>query len=366
MRKLRLRAHALLGLGLLLLSPWIFFLTGYFLVTGSLELGEDRPNAHAVPMAAAFAGLLFAFALIGVLMRKFLLKPLEGLGQAARRIAEGEWDVRLSPSTVREIAEVRDGFDYMVRSLQDSQRKQAELEEERRFLIAALAHDLRTPLFALRGYLDGLEQGIARTPDQISKYVAVCKEQSAQLDRLVEDLFTFAKAEYQETERSGKSADLGDVIRNSVARLEPQARSKRISMLVRAEPDDYVIRADAHVLERAMSNLLDNAVRHTPADGRIVVQYGRENGRVVFAVRDSGPGFAAEELERVFDPLYRGEQSRSRATGGAGLGLAISRRIVRRHGGELSAGNHPSGGAVVSGWLPLDQRAAPLISIDRR
>ncbi|GIP37898.1 hypothetical protein J31TS4_11780 [Paenibacillus sp. J31TS4] len=274
---------------------------------------------------------------------------------AARKIAVGEWDVRIPQSTIREINEVRDGFERMRNGLQQSQLKQAELEEERRFIIAAVAHDLRTPLFALRGYLDGLEQGIARTPDQISKYVAVCKEKSVQLDRLVEDLFTFTKIEYQETELNKHSTDFAYLIQQSIDSLKLQAQDKHISVLVHSVPDDYVIQADSHLLERAMSNLLDNAVRHTPDDGRIHVQYRREKDRVSFTMHDSGQGFAAEELEQVFEPLYRGEKSRNRATGGAGLGLTIARRILQQHGGGLMADNHPSGGAVLTGWIPVER-----------
>ncbi|GJM67891.1 hypothetical protein HMSSN036_01070 [Paenibacillus macerans] len=113
-----------------------------------------------------------------------------------------------------------------------------------------------------------------------------------------------------------------------------------------------LISGDAHLLERAINNLLDNAVRHTPNGGEIVVQSYQEGDKVKFTVRDTGPGFSSEDLERVFEPLYRGESSRSRSTGGSGLGLTISRRIVRRHGGELTASNHPDGAALLAGWIP--------------
>jgi Osmosensitive K+ channel histidine kinase len=355
MHKLRLRTHSLLSVGLLLLLPWIFFVVAFFITSHSLHIEKDRPDSYAVPMIAAFAGLLVAFVIVGLRMRRLLLKPLEGLGLAARKIAGSDWDVQLPQSSIREISEVRHGFELMVSGLQDSQLKQAKLEEERRFIIAAVAHDLRTPLFALRGYLDGLEQGIAQTPDQISKYVAVCKQKSAQLDRLVEDLFTFTKIEYQETELSENTTEFGDIIQKSMDSLEPQAQSKSIPILVHSAPDDYVIRADSHLLERAISNLLDNAVRHTPNHGHILIQYWREKDRVSFTIHDSGQGFASEEQEQAFEPLYRGEKSRNRATGGAGLGLTISRRIIRQHGGDLAAGNHPAGGAILSGWIPAER-----------
>ncbi|MBP1153661.1 MULTISPECIES: HAMP domain-containing sensor histidine kinase [unclassified Paenibacillus] len=356
MRKLRIRTYFLLSLVLLLLLPWIFFVGAYFITTQSLHLGADRPNSYTIPMIAAFAGLLLAFFTVGVRMRRLLLKPLEKMSQAARQIAAGDWDVQLPQSTIREIAEVRDGFEVMVSGLQNSNRKQAELEEERRFVIAAVAHDLRTPLFALRGYLDGLEQGIAHTPDQITKYVAVCKEKSAQLDRLVEDLFTFTRMDYLETELSETLADFNDIVHKTIDSLEPQAKHKQISIDALYAPDGCVIRGDSHLLERAMSNLLDNAVRYTPDHGRIVIQCGREKDRMTFTIHDSGPGFTPEELQRIFEPLYRGEQSRNRATGGAGLGLTISQRIIRQHGGELAAGNHPGGGAILSGWIPAATR----------
>ncbi|RRJ65751.1 sensor histidine kinase [Paenibacillus oralis] len=313
------------------------------------------PKSNTIQMISAFAGFLLAFFIIAVEMRRFLLKPLEKMGNAARQIAAGDWDVRLPRSRITEIAEVRDGFEVMVHGLQKSYRKQAELEEERRFVISAVAHDLRTPLFALRGYLDGLEQGIAESPEKMAKYLAVCKEKSAQLDRLVEDLFTFTKMQYLETELNNKTVEFKIILQRSMDSLSPLARQKQISISNRGA-DDLLISCDAHLLERAINNLLDNAVRHTPTGGEIVVQSYQESDKVRFTIRDTGPGFSSEELERVFEPLYRGEASRSRSTGGSGLGLTISQRIVRRHGGELTASNHSEGGALLAGWIPANTR----------
>ncbi|GED34511.1 sensor histidine kinase [Brevibacillus centrosporus] len=356
MRKFRIRTYSLLSLVLLSLLPWVFFVATLFITTHSVQLGVERQDSYRIPMIAAFAGLLLAFFMIGLQMRRLLLGPLERMGQAARQIAAGDLDVQLPQTTVKEIDEVRDGFEVMVNGLQISYRKQADLEEERRFVIAAVAHDLRTPLFALRGYLDGLEQGIAKTPDQVAKYVAVCKEKSLQLDRLVEDLFTFTRMEYQEDELAMREASFHEIVQKSIDSLKLQSQQKQITVVTAFTPNDCVIQADAHLLERAMNNLLDNAVRYTPVHGRIMIETCSEGDRVAFTIHNSGQGFSQEEVNRVFEPLYRGEQSRNRATGGAGLGLTISKRIIQRHGGELTAGNHPSGGAVLSGWLPTDHK----------
>ncbi|GGG53227.1 sensor histidine kinase [Paenibacillus radicis (ex Gao et al. 2016)] len=312
-----------------------------------------EPNTSIISMLAIITGLLLGFFIVGVEMRRFILKPLGRMSSAARQVAAGDWEVPLPSSRITEIAEVRDAFKVMVEGVKEANQKQRKLEEERRFVIAAVAHDLRTPLFALRGYLDGIAQGIAQTPDKLAKYVAVCREKSAQLDRLVEDLFTFTKVEYLEEELNRSTVDLRSILQNAIDSLQPLAEKKQISVKLNHTAEDMRVSGDPHLLERAISNLLDNAVRHTPSEGQIFVQCSKGEHQAKFTIKDTGPGFSAEELGRIFDPLYRGEASRNRSTGGAGLGLTISQRIIRQHGGELTARNHPDGGALLEGWIPL-------------
>jgi len=310
-----------------------------------------QPNPRGVQMIVAFTGLLFAFFIIGYVMRRFILKPLEKMSLAVRQVAEGDLDVQLPKSPIKEITEVHGGIQIMTDSLQKSMQKQVELEEERRFFIAAVAHDLRTPLFALRGYLDGLQEGIADSPDKQAKYLSVCKEKSAQLARLVEDLFTFTKTEYLEMELKKDTVDLPILLKKSMDSLHPLAKQNNVSIITNFG-DDCMIIGDSYLLERAINNVLDNAVRHTPHAGKVFIQCYKDGNKVVFTIRDTGKGFSSEEIHHVFDPLYRGEASRNRSTGGVGLGLTISRRIVRRHEGDLVADNHSKGGALVKGWIP--------------
>lgn len=310
-------------------------------------------NSMGIQIIAAFIGFILAIFLIGLMMRRFILNPLEKLDQGARKIAEEDFDIQLPSSRITEIANVSEGFKIMISGLTESFQKQVELEHDRRFVIAAVAHDLRTPLFALRGYLDGLEQGVARSPEKIAKYVAVCKEKSMQLDRLVEDLFTFAKMDYLEMELNVHSIDFSQILKQSINTIRMHADQKLILIVEKVVENNCLINGDSHLLERAVINLLDNAVRHTPREGEILVQCKKENDRVVFSIKDTGEGFSSEELRHVFEPLYRGEKSRNRSTGGAGLGLTIAQRIIKQHGGNLSAGNHSDGGAKLEGWIPL-------------
>ena len=353
MKTIRIRKFTILSLFIILIFPWVFYVGGHFFETKSFNLGIPT-NSKMTQIVAGITGLLLAFLIVAYAMRRYILIPLEKMSLCARQIAEGDLDIQIPSSKISEIAEVHDGFNVMVDSLKKSFQKQVELEDERRFVIAAVAHDLRTPLFALRGYLDGLEQGIADSPEKQAKYLAVCKEKSAQLDRLVEELFTFVRTEYQEIEQKENKIDLSLVLQNSIESLIPKAQQKGISFIADNMTRDSYIKGDSHLLERAINNLLDNAVRYTPRNGKVFVKCHIENNRVVFTIQDTGEGFSTEELQRVFEPLYRGEASRNRSTGGSGLGLTISQRIIKQHGGELVAENHPESGAILSGWIPLD------------
>lgn len=353
----RLRVRSLLPLALVAVSAlsWTAYVVARIVESRSfrLQLGEGQPSGTAIGIAA-LAGIALAVGAIGYGLRRWMVKPLEAMGRGARGIAEGDLDVALPESRIREIADVRDGFETMVAGLRRSLAEREALEEERRFLIGAIAHDLRTPLFALRGYLQGLDQGIASTPEQRQRYLAVCMDKAGELDRLVSDLFAFVKTDYPVEARTGDALDLAEEAERSANGMRAPAETKGVAIAMeRPDADDScLVRGDAHQLARAIGNLLDNAVRHTPAGGDIVVRCGREADRVCVVVRDSGSGFAPEDLSRAFEPLYRGEASRNRETGGAGLGLAIARRIFRAHGGDLTAANGPDGGAELRGWLP--------------
>jgi signal transduction histidine kinase len=319
---------------------------------GTVELSAPQHDDHLARAAATIA-LVLAIIHAGWRIRRSVVQPLEAMGRAARQIAGGDLDFTLPTSSVREVADVRDAFETMGEGLRDSIGRQAELEEERRFFIGAIAHDLRTPLFALRGSLVGLAQGLADSPEKAARYVAVCRQKADQLDRLVEDLFAYTKAEYLTQTIRHERLDFGSLMDEAIEGVRPQAQEKGVTITRHAPEDSPVIRGDAHLLGRVVENLLDNALRHTPSGGAVTVGWRAEPGRLTFTVADTGPGIDARDLPHLFDPLYRGEASRNRETGGAGLGLAIARRILHTPGGDLAAANRPAGGAEFTGWLPL-------------
>ncbi len=280
-----------------------------------------------------------------------VLRPLAAMSQAAEDIAAGDLSVRLEPTPVREIADVATALESMSAALRTSLASRAALEEQRRLFVSAIAHDLRTPLFMLRGYLMGLERGVATTPEKVAHYVDGCRIQADALERLIADLFAYTRLEYLEEQPERVPLELGATLREAVAAAQPVAAAKAITLATdSAEPCPII--GDGRLLARAVENVLDNALRYTPAGGEVWVRWRRAGDTVVFSVEDSGPGIAPHDLPRLFTPLYRGEASRNRQTGGAGLGLTIAQRILRAHGGELTAANRREGGAVFTGVLP--------------
>ncbi|MCO5177369.1 MAG: HAMP domain-containing histidine kinase [Thermomicrobiales bacterium] len=316
----------------------------------SLSDPPSSSRAWLLPVIG-FSALFLTLAGIAWVLGRMVVRPLAATSDAARQIAAGDLDISLPTSRVREVAEVNSAFEVMSGGLRESVEQQVRVEQERRLFISAIAHDLRTPLFALRGYLSGLQQGVARSPEQMAHYVGVAQEKADALERLIADLFDYSRLEYLDQAPDRKPADVRDVLLRFVEGFRPLAEAKQVALDLDLTDVTCVAEIDEHLMARAVENLLDNAVRYTPHGGRVTVRCARDEGKIEFTVIDDGPGIAAEDLPRIFSPLYRAESSRNRRTAGAGLGLTIARRILRAHGGELTAANGERG-AEFRGTLP--------------
>jgi signal transduction histidine kinase len=323
-------------------------------VRGVVHLYLNNHQQVFAALSAVFAVIATIF-LIGWLMGKYVLKPLSGMSAAAKQIAKGNLDFRLPASRLTEVDEVRAAFEKMGDSLRESLNRQAKLEEERRFFISSIAHDLRTPLFVLRGSLWRMEQGLVRSPEKMERYIHVCRQKAEQLERLISDLFAYAKTEFREPSAAvrGETFDFGDWMEEIMDHYRLVAQTKNIEIYVQRQTEKCLVRGDKHLLERAVLNLMDNAFHYTPSGGEICVQWRKEGNQVVFTVADTGPGIPEQDLPHIFEPFYRAEKSRNPKTGGTGLGLTIAKRILHAHQGDLFAGNQPGKGAVFTGRLPL-------------
>jgi signal transduction histidine kinase len=320
------------------------------------------PSVWLWPEAALLAVVLILAVAIWLFGRS-VLRPLAALDRAVAGIAGGDLDVHLPRSSAREVAEVSAAVEGMSAALRESLTRQNAVEEERRLFIGAVAHDLRTPLFMLRGYLKGLQSGVAATPEKRAQYVDSCLAKADALEHLISDLFDFTRLEYLDQEPARQPLELGGLLEASTQGARPAAEAKGIRIVLLPAEGLCPLEGDSHLLGRAVENLLDNALRYTPEGGEIRVAWACDGETARFSVSDTGSGIAEQDLPHIFTPLYRAETSRNRQTGGAGLGLAIADRILRSHGGSITATNDPHSGAVFTGVLPTATRVLPVSAV---
>jgi signal transduction histidine kinase len=214
-------------------------------------------------------------------------------------------------------------------SMEERMRRQ--VEEARRGLVAAASHDLRTPLASLRLLVEAIDDGVAG--EDRDRYLREIRTHVAVLSDLIDDLFELSRIEAGDISWTMRQVELGDLIGDTVAAFRTSAEERGVHLAAELPTEKVVAEADAEKVQRVLFNLIQNAIRHTPADGSVTVRAKGGPGGVEVEVADSGEGIAAGEGERVFDAFYRGE--RSRGEDGAGLGLAISRAIVEAHGGRI-------------------------------
>ena len=291
------------------------------------------PDWIVVIVATAVVALLVAFA-----QSARLLRPIGELTAAARRMREGDLDVRVRPAGDDEIARLGRAFNEMAERL-------AETERMKRQMVGDIAHELRSPLTNLRCGLESIQDGLVAAD---AARIDALHSETLLLQRLIGDLQDLALAE-----SGGLTLHLDSVDVAAVARRAIGDETTRPVVSLHVDADAAAVRADAVRLEQMVRNLVTNARQHTPAGGRIEVRAERHDSRVRLAVADTGRGIAAEHLPRVFDRFYRVDGSRDRATGGAGLGLAIVRRLAEAQGGTVSASSPGEGhGAVFTIDLP--------------
>ena len=326
---------------------------------GSVEVGPnipgDTPGEPSVSnlvssinnyliwtgLAAGLGGVL----LVSLVSRQ-ILSPVQALGAVASRLGRGDLSHRADSSGPTEIRELADSFNRMAVSLQEA-------ESQRRNLVADVAHELRTPLFNIQGYLEAIRDGLLE-PD--AGTIDTIHGQVLHLGRLVEDLRLLAQAEAGALHLDLATDSLDDVIARAVDAARPRAEAGGVSLRYTAPEQQVLAVMDRTRIAQVVSNLLDNAVQHTPPGGSVAVAMGLSApGMARVSVADDGEGIPAEDLPLIFERFYRVDPSRSRATGGAGLGLTIARRLVEAHGGTIWAESPELSGATVYFELPVSR-----------
>ena len=304
--------------------------------------------ASAVNRYLMWTGLVagaLGILLVGFVSRR-LLAPIQALGSASRRLGGGDLSQRVSTSGPREIRDLAHSFNAMAESLERA-------EEQRRNLVADVAHELRTPLSNIQGYLEALEDGLIKPEGDTLDTI---HQQVVHLARLVEDLRLLAQAEGGALGLNLEPDSLDEVLSRSVEAFRARAEAKGVNLSLQVSPGLPLVILDRTRIAQVVGNLLENAVHHTPEGGVVRVSAAATGaGSARVTVEDSGEGIAPEAIPLLFERFYRVDPSRSRATGGVGLGLTIVKQLVEAHGGAIHAESTQGQGSRFIFELPLAQ-----------
>lgn len=294
------------------------------------KLPTMRNTKYSIPrifLISGGIGSLAALMLAFILSRR-MVKPLTEMRQAASRIASGDFNKRITIRGEDEIAELSRSFNYMVDALEN-------LENTRREFLSNISHELRTPMTTIKGFIDGILDGVI-PPENQSTYLSIVRDEVKRMEKLVNDIMDLARFQAGDNKLNITVFDINESIRRCVISLQQMFIKKNLELMAEFESERLYVKADADAIQRVLLNLFHNAVKFTPEGGKIIVRTYTKN-KVYVEVEDNGSGIPKEELPHIFDRFYKADKSRGLDKTGVGLGLAIARNIILSHGETIRA-----------------------------
>lgn len=312
-------------------------------------------NQHDLAVATML--LLFAGGIalsLGYLLSLSLTDRITRLNRTVKEIGEGHLDARVPVTGRDELAELAEMFNEMADRLETAERERQELEILRRELVAWVGHDLRTPLTSIRVIVEALADGVVDDPATVDRYLQTAQHQIRSLSRLLDDLFDITQIDAGGMQLKRDASSIRDLISDAIEAFSALAKRQGVRLDGSTDPDVDPVFMDTAKIERVLVNLINNALQHTPSGGEVHVSAWATSEAVQVEVRDDGEGIRREDLPRVFERFYRGEEDRRRDEGAAGLGLAIAKGIVEAHGGDIGIESMVGEGTRV--WFSLPRQ----------
>ena len=310
-------------------------------------------STHDLALLAGLLGFSLAISLlVAMSISEPTLRSIRALTRAASRISLGELNTRVPVESDDEVGGLALAFNSMAGQLESSLAKEQELVQTRRELVSAVSHDLRTPLASIRAMLESVIDGVVEDQDTVHRYLRNTLAEVGSLGQLVDDLFEVARMDAGMLQLQIEEASLQDLISDTLESMSAQAAARNLRLNGSVEEPIAPVVMDLRRVQRVLYNLVQNSIRHTPPDGTINITARDTGSQVQVEVADTGAGIPEEDMVRLFERSYRIDPSRSRTSGGAGLGLSIAKGIVEAHGGQIWAVSVVGQGSTFSFTLP--------------
>ncbi|MCR5207103.1 MAG: HAMP domain-containing histidine kinase [Eubacterium sp.] len=315
---------------------------------------EDFPSMlfSRTGVMAVFIALVFVLSIIvlSLITSKTISKPIRELADGANEIANGNLDYEIDYDSTNEIGVTVKSFNHMTAQLKSSLEKQSALEQSRKEMIAGVAHDLRTPLTSVKGYVEGLRDGIANTPEKQENYLKTIYSSTLTMERLLDDLLTISRLELGSITLSPAVTDLTGFLNDCADELSFELEKQNFDFEYNNNCSDGVlVNLDVDRFSRVITNIVSNSVKYAKKDvkGKIVLEAQEYSKSVIISISDNGIGLDSESLPKIFETFYRADKARSKTSEGSGIGLAVCKQIVELHGGNIWATGEEGKGLTV-------------------
>ncbi len=314
------------------------------------EVMEQVRSTVAKIFVSGIVVLLLVVALAFVWLYQSIVQPLEKLKKAALNIKNGNLDFNVIADTEDEIGEVCTAFEDMRVKLKNQIEVSMQYEKDNKELISNISHDLKTPITAIKGYVEGIRDGVADTPEKMDRYIRTIYNKATDMDKLIDELFLYSKLDSNSMNYSFAKLNLKDYFEDCADEISMDLESRGITFDFRNYvSEDTIIIADPEQLKRVINNIVGNSVKYMAArPGRIGIHILNEPEFVQVEIRDNGKGIAKKELPHIFERCYRTDASRNSSKGGSGLGLSIAKKIIEEHGGKIWANSVEGEGTTIS------------------
>lgn len=323
--------------------------------------GELARKWLPILVAIFIAVIILTNGLLNYLVSRSIIKPLEELKVAAEKIKEGHLQSGLRTRSNDEIGKLVVAFEEMRRRLKDSIELQFQYEKNRKELLSNISHDLKTPITTIKGYVEGIRDGVANTPEKMEKYLATIYSKTVAMNQMIDELFLFSKLDLKKDPFTFDEVEIVQFVSDYIEELHFDLGEKGIRLEFDHEFDDPVfVRADREKLKRVFSNIIENSMKYMDKEHkslRLRLSQAPSPNQIMIQIEDNGSGISEDAIHYIFDRFFREELSRSSITGGSGLGLAIAKHIIEQHGGKIwAASQRGRGTAIFFTLLKVDRK----------